>query len=263
MNDHPALAIRDLVVSYARRDGWRSQRVRAVDGVSLNVAPGECLGLVGESGCGKSTLARAVVRLLPIDQGQVLLDGVDLARLDGAPLRDARRRLQMVFQDPYASLDPRFTAARIVAEPLVHFGIARGSAARARVTELLTLVGLDPATYLDRYPHEFSGGQRQRLGLARALACEPRVLVCDEPVSALDVSIQAQIVNLLLDLRRRLGLSLLFISHDLAVVRKLADRVAVMRAGRIVEERDVDALFADPQHPYTRELLAAAPVLRR
>ncbi len=257
------LQIREVVVSYARRGGWRAQRVRAVDGVSLDVAAGECLGLVGESGCGKSTLARAVVRLLPIDSGQVLLEGRDLAQLDGAPLRDARRRLQMVFQDPYASLDPRFTAARIVAEPLVHFGIARGAAARTRAAELLTLVGLDPAAHLDRYPHEFSGGQRQRLGLARALACEPRVLVCDEPVSALDVSIQAQIVNLLADLRRRLGLALLFISHDLAVVRKLADRVAVMRAGQIVEHGAVDALFADPRHAYTRELLAAVPTLPR
>ena len=258
-----ALAIEDLVVSYPRRVGWRSQRWRAVDGVSLSVAPGECLGLVGESGCGKSTLARAAVRLIPIDAGRVLLDGVDLAPLSGRTLRQARRRLQMVFQDPYASLDPRFTAARIVAEPLLAMGIARGAAARARAAELLTLVGLDPALHLDRWPHEFSGGQRQRLGLARALACEPRVLVCDEPVSALDVSIQAQVVNLLADLRRRLGLALLFISHDLAVVRKLADRVAVMRAGRIVELADVDALFAAPQHAYTRELLAAVPSLPR
>jgi len=232
--------------------------VRAVDDVSFTVQEGETLGLVGESGCGKSTLSQAVVQLLRPTAGQVLLGDADLCRLGGEALRQSRRRLQLVFHDPYSSLDPRFTAGRIVAEPLVNFRLARGAAARRRAEELLVLVGLG-AEHLDRYPHEFSGGQRQRIGLARALALEPKVLICDEPVSALDVSIQAQIINLLGELRARLGLSMLFISHDLAVVRRLADRVAVMQHGRIVELADNDRLYADPQHPYTRALLAAVP----
>jgi ABC-type glutathione transport system ATPase component len=252
----------DVSVSYARQ-GWlrRIPTHLAVDRVSLDLRRGETLALVGESGCGKSTLARALVQLIRPDSGQVWLDtgagAQDLCTLRGRALRERRRSVQMVFQDPYASLDPRLTAAAIVAEPLRCFRMGRTAALdRARV--LLADVGLgDDAG--NRYPHQFSGGQRQRIGLARALALEPDLLVLDEPVSALDVSVQVQILDLLRDLRSRLGLTYLFISHDLAVVRLLADRVAVMQAGRIVEEGDVEQVFAAPTHPYTQALLAAVP----
>jgi len=264
VNDRPTplLHIEDLHVHFpGPRDGWFGPRrtIRAVDGVTLALQAGEILGLVGESGCGKSTTARAATRLLPLAAGRVRLDGVDLAALEGRALRRARRPLQMVFQDPYAALDPRWTVEAIVGEPLRHLGRASGSAARERIHELLLAVGLDPAL-ARRYPHEFSGGQRQRIGIARALAAEPRVLVCDEPVSALDVSVQAQIINLLLRLRRDFGLAIVFIAHDLAVVRHIADRIAVMYAGRIVEQATTDVLFAAPQHPYTHALLSAIPV---
>ncbi len=233
--------------------------VRAVEEVSLQIEKGETVGLVGESGCGKSTLGRTVLRLYEPTAGSILFDGVDLTRLSQRALRPMRRNMQMIFQDPYASLNPRMSVGAAIAEPLEIHELEKNRGAReARVQELLARVGLrgDAAK---RYPHEFSGGQRQRIGIARALASGPELLICDEPVSALDVSIQAQIVNLLEDLRRRLGLSMLFISHDLAIVRRLADRVAVMQAGRIVESAEVDRLYGAPTHPYTQALLAAVP----
>jgi oligopeptide transport system ATP-binding protein len=233
--------------------------VRAVDGVSFEVRRGETLGLVGESGCGKSTLARLVTQLHPVTSGRVLFEGQDLARLSGSRLRRLRRQVQIIFQDPFASLDPRMTVGEIVAEPIDNFGIARGRARQERIQELLRLVGLNP-NFTNRYPHEFSGGQRQRIGIARALAPNPTLIVCDEPVSALDVSIQAQIINLLQDLQREFHLTYLFIAHDLAVVRHLSDRVAVMYLGKVVEVADRKDIYDLPQHPYTRALLSSIPV---
>jgi len=255
------LSVDDLHVQFPIPRGFlrRPGSFTAVDGISLALQPGEVLGLVGESGCGKSTTARAIVQLIRPQRGSVCFDGRELCALHGAELRRHRRGMQMIFQDPFSSLDPRWSCAQIIAEPLRNFGLCSGTAARKRVRELMHAVGLDPAL-AQRYPHEFSGGQRQRIGIARALAAEPRVLLCDEPVSALDVSVQAQIINLLARLRRELGLAMLFIAHDLAVVRHIADRVAVMHEGRIVEHNRTDALFAEPQHDYTRKLLGAVPI---
>jgi len=233
----------------------------AVDGVSLAIARGETVGLVGESGCGKSTLARLVTRLHEPTGGAVTYDGIDITHARMAALRPLRRRMQMIFQDPYASLNPRMTVAQIVAGPLRLHRLTLGAAAtRARVAELLDMVSL-PATALARYPHEFSGGQRQRISIARALAVSPEFIVADEPISALDVNIQAQIINLLVDLQERLGLTYLFIAHDLAVVRHICDRVVVLYLGRVMEIASATDLFAHPMHPYTRTLIDSAPVL--
>jgi oligopeptide/dipeptide ABC transporter ATP-binding protein len=252
----PLLELVEVSKHYPSRDGHGT--VRAVDRVSLDLRPGETLGVVGESGCGKSTLARLALRLIEPSGGAVRFAGEDLLALSPAALRARRRDMQIIFQDPYASLDPRLSVGRLIAEPLVIHGVGDRARRRRRVAELLDLVGL-PAEAAQRYPHEFSGGQRQRIGIARAIALEPRLVIADEPVSALDVSIQAQIVNLLLELKARLGLSYLFISHDLSVVEHVSDRVAVMYLGRVVELADAETLYRSPRHPYTQALLSAVP----
>src|SRR5947199_2829853 len=233
--------------------------VKAVDGVSFRVEAGKTLALVGESGCGKSTLSRLVLRLIEPDEGHIRFEGRDLLALDAAELRAFRRDAQIIFQDPYGSLNPRMTVGQILAEPLKLHDLVPAPRRRERVEELLRLVGLEPR-FARRYIHEFSGGQRQRIAIARALAVEPKLIICDEPVSALDVSIRSQILNLLADLQARLGLAYIFVSHDLAVVKHIADRVAVMNLGEIVEIADTAALFASPRHPYSRALLSAIPV---
>jgi oligopeptide transport system ATP-binding protein len=235
------------------------QSVKAVDGVSFEIREGETLGLVGESGCGKSTVARLVTQLIPVTAGKIYLGDVELTRLRGEKLRQQRRQLQMIFQDPFASLDPRMTVGDIIAEPLDNFGVLRGRQRNERVQELLRVVGLNP-NFNNRYPHEFSGGQRQRIGIARALALNPKLVVCDEAISALDVSIQAQIVNLLEDLQQKFKLTYLFIAHDLSVVRHISDRVMVMYLGKMVEIADSAEIYANPKHPYTKALLSAIPV---
>jgi oligopeptide/dipeptide ABC transporter ATP-binding protein len=260
MTTAPLLSVRDLHVHFSLRRGWLGRghgAVRAVDGVSFSIAPGRSLGLVGESGSGKTTLARAVLRLIPPTSGRVQFAGRDLGGLGVAELRALRRDMQVVFQDPFGSLDPRMTVGDIIAEPLRAHGLARGRAAASRVAELLCGVGLRPE-HSARYPREFSGGQRQRIAIARALATSPRLIICDEPVSALDVSVQSQIINLLSDLAGG-DRSHLLISHNLAVVRQLCDEVAVLYLGRIVESGPADAIFENPCHPYTAALLGCVP----
>jgi oligopeptide/dipeptide ABC transporter ATP-binding protein len=268
----PLLVVEDLAVHFPVKPTGlfdrRRQQLRAVDGVSFSVARGRTLGLVGESGCGKSTTGRAVLQLVEPTRGSVRFDGMELTTLWrqgvgtrgwGPELRQLRRRMQMIFQDPYGSLNPRMTVEELVAEPLRTFKLGDAAQIRKQVIELLGRVGMDPR-YRARYPHEFSGGQRQRIGIARALALRPELVVCDEPISALDVSIQAQILNLLGDLQRDLGLTYLFIAHDLAAVRHVSDRIAVMYLGAIVEIGDRDALYEKPAHPYTRALIESVPI---
>jgi oligopeptide transport system ATP-binding protein len=262
MSDAPSLEVRDLVKHFPVRGGLFTRKrnvVRAVDGVSFDVRRGETLGIVGESGCGKSTLGKVVMKLLEPTAGTILLGGTDVTHLDAGAMWAHRRQIQLVFQDPYSSLNPRLSAGTIVGEPLENFGLARSSDKQARVAELFKRVGLRPEA-MRKYPHEFSGGQRQRLGIAKALAVNPNVIVADEPVSALDVSVQAQVLNLLIDLQDEYRLTYLFISHDLGVMRHVSHRIAVMYLGRIVEITDKRRLFSSPLHPYTEALLAAAPI---
>jgi len=256
VTESPLLQVNDLVKHYPTGGG---RAVRAVDGVSFTVARGQTLSLVGESGCGKSTVARAVLRLVTPTSGEIILDGIRIDELTAEVLRPLRRRIQIVFQDPFSSLNPRMRVRDIIAEPIRNFGIERGENLRKRVAALLETVRL-PRDAADRFPHEFSGGQRQRIGIARALATQPDLIVCDEAVSGLDVSVKAQIVNLLQDIQRDFGLALLFISHDLAVVEHMTQRVAVMYLGKIVEEGGRRDIFVSPKHPYTQALLSAVPI---
>jgi oligopeptide transport system ATP-binding protein len=259
----PLLEVRDLTVHFPFTRGPFFRRehgaVRAVDGVSFTIREGETLGLVGESGCGKSTTARAILNLVPITSGEVRWQGQRIDGLNDSNMRPYRKHIQMIFQDPFASLNPRMTVGRIVAEPMKIFGLHEPAERKLEVMRLLDMVGLNPR-FLNRYPHEFSGGQRQRIGIARALAVNPKLIVCDEPVSALDVSIQAQVINLLVELQRRLGLAYLLIAHDLSVVRHISNRIGVMYLGRIVELADAATLYREPLHPYTQALLSAVPI---
>lgn len=265
MNDNtPLLSVRDLKVHFPVRAGVLQRvvdHVKAVDGISFEVPRGKTVGLVGESGSGKTTTGRAIARLVPITDGTIAYEGKDLAHFSRTEFFPYRKKIQVIFQDPFGSLNPRMTIYSIIAEPLdIHFKDWSRSQKEQRVAELLTKVGLNP-DFMQRYPHQFSGGQRQRIGIARALAVEPDFIICDEPVSALDVSVQAQIVNLLQDLQDELGLTYLFIAHDLAVVEHISDEVLVMTEGKIVEQASAEAIYEDPQHPYTKKLLAAVPSL--
>jgi oligopeptide transport system ATP-binding protein len=263
-NDKTILVqVRNLKKYFPISEGLIFQRhvndVKAVDDVSFDVYHGETLGLVGETGCGKTTVGRTVLRLYEPTDGQILFDDVDLATLQEGPLRQMRRRMQMIFQDPYASLNPRMTVGSIIAAPIEVHDHARGTEKKDRIQELLKIVGLNP-DFVNRYPHEFSGGQRQRIGIARALALNPDLIICDEPISSLDVSIQAQVVNLLEELQDKLGLTYIFIAHDLSMVRHISDRIAVMYLGKIVELADRNEIYLRPLHPYTQALMSAVPV---
>ena len=263
-DSQPLVEVRNLIKYFPVMRGIMIQRqvgtVRAVDGISFSINPGETLGLVGESGCGKTTAGRTLLGLYPPTDGQIMIDGQDLRKSRGARMMVIRRKAQIIFQDPYASLNPRWTISAIIGEPLrVHNLLSNENERTDRVRELLRLVGLSPS-HLNRFPHEFSGGQRQRIGVARALASDPKFIVCDEPISALDVSIQAQVVNLLEDLQDQFGITYLFIAHDLSMVRHICDRVAVMYLGVIVEMGDRDELYDHPLHPYTKALLSAVPI---
>ncbi len=263
-DSQPLVEVRNLIKHFPVMRGIMIQRqvgtVRAVDGISFSINPGETLGLVGESGCGKTTAGRTLLGLYPPTDGQIMIDGQDLRKSRGARMMVIRRKAQIIFQDPYASLNPRWTISAIIGEPLrVHNLLSNENERTDRVRELLRLVGLSPS-HLNRFPHEFSGGQRQRIGVARALASDPKFIVCDEPISALDVSIQAQVVNLLEDLQDQFGITYLFIAHDLSMVRHICDRVAVMYLGVIVEMGDRDELYDHPLHPYTKALLSAVPI---
>ncbi|MCH2143981.1 MAG: ATP-binding cassette domain-containing protein [Phycisphaerales bacterium] len=260
-SQQPLLQVEDLKTHFPVRQGILQRvvdHVRAVDGISFNIKPGETLGLVGESGCGKTTVGRSILRLVPATSGRVRYEGQDIFSMNAREMRDIRRKMQIIFQDPAGSLNPRMRVGRIVGEPLEVHGIAKGDELRTRVEQLLERCGLWRQA-ADRYPHEFSGGQRQRIGIARALALEPKLIVCDEPTSALDVSIQSQILNLLADLQEEFGLSYLFISHDMAVIHHVCRRIAVMYDGKIVEEGDRTSIIENPQHPYTQALLSAVP----
>ncbi|WP_237073342.1 ABC transporter ATP-binding protein [Prosthecochloris sp. GSB1] len=262
--DGPLVKVRDLEVAFSVRKGGGSSGkkgvVRAVNGVSFDVRKGETLGLVGESGCGKTTLGRALLRLTPVTpKGRIWYDGREIQGMSVRDFRELRGEMQMIFQDPFSSLNPRLTVGQMLGEVLAVHKVAPRAETKKKIYELLDIVGLN-REYFSRYPHEFSGGQRQRIGIARALAVEPKLIVCDEPVSALDVSIQSQIINLLKDLQRDLGLTYLFIAHDLSVVEYISDRVAVMYLGKIVEIADAEDLFANPKHPYTRALMSAIPL---